>query len=188
MCANTLPLPFLAHDMSGCPCHPVCWRVDWLSILFLCCGPRREPHCICQGNHGCRLSVQSRWRGIRVRSSFRSFIFSVAHGSIAGNTPANKESVATLHPRMIAPTSSHFYKHFVAKMAHRILFCLLLSPSHPLLAQMVRPCQMSPDLRRFSTILVRSLPPFYFTHLCLMTSRRGHELRYMGFLEFLRRT
>ena len=118
----------------------------------------------------------------------RAFIFSVAHEFIAGNTPANKELVVTWYPQMIAPTSSHFYKHSVAKMARRVLFCRPLLRSHPLLAQMVQPCQMSPDLRGFSTILVRSLLPFYFGRLYLITSRRGHELRYLGILEFLRGT
>src|SRR6266705_5707496 len=89
----------------------------------------------------------------------RCFILSIAHKFIAGSTQANEESVATWHPRRTAPTSSHFYEHFVSKMAHRILFCLLQSRPHPLLARMASPCRMSPDLRTFSITSVRSIPP-----------------------------
>src|SRR5260221_8737678 len=91
----------------------------------------------------------------------RCFIFSVAHRFIAGSTQANEESIATWYPRTTAPTSSHFYKHFVGKMTHRILFCLLQSRPHPLLARMACHCQMSPDLRTFSITSVRSesIPP-----------------------------
>ena len=70
----------------------------------------------------------------------RPFIFSVAHRFIAGSTPANKESVVTWYRRMTAPTSSRFYRHFVSKMAHRILSCLLQSRPRPLSVRMASPC------------------------------------------------
>ena len=52
--------------------------------------------------------------------SFQIFKFSFTHRFIAGNTPPNKELAATSYPRMTAPISSYFCKHFVLRTVHRI--------------------------------------------------------------------
>jgi hypothetical protein len=82
------------------------------------------------------------------------------HWSVAGNIPLNKELVATSCPRVTAPTSFCFCKRFVGR--HRNLSCPLRSRSPPLSAPMVNPCQTSPDLRKSSTISVRSFSPSVF--------------------------
>jgi hypothetical protein len=106
------------------------------------------------------LNVTSTYQldGIQIECAllyFSKVLFT--HRSIAGNIPVNKELVATPYPRMTAPTSFCFCKRFV--VTHRALPCPLQSRSAPFSAPMVIRCQTSPNLRKSSTISVRSFSP-----------------------------
>lgn len=106
------------------------------------------------------LNVVGKYKldGIEIECvSFDFYKVLFTHCSIAGNILANKQLVATSFPRVIAPTSFCFCKRFVRR--HRNSFCPLRSRSNPLSAPMATPCQVSLNLRKSSTISVRSSSP-----------------------------